>query len=223
MPTRARLRAAVMLGAGSLIGISVSSCGSGGSPAASAPSPSSGSLAAPAGAAGFAFPIRATVSYGNTHHDYPATDIFARCGSAVVAPTDGVISEVSLRDSWDRDLNSGASRGGLSYSMVGAGPVRSYGSHLRWIVPAVKPGAMVKQGQLIGEVGNTGDAASVACHLHFGISPACGTGDWWVRRGVISPYRYLKAWQAGQNLSPATAVATWRAKHGCPKTPSADA
>ena len=30
------------------------------------------------------------VSYGGTHHDYPASDVFG-CGAIVVAPTDGTV------------------------------------------------------------------------------------------------------------------------------------
>jgi peptidoglycan LD-endopeptidase LytH len=179
------------------------------------PSPS----VSPVKPAGFTFPVKAKTSFGRTHHDYPATDIFAACGSTVVAPTDGVISEVSLKDTWNRKVNDGATRGGLSFSMVGARGVRYYGSHLRAIAANIRPGVAVTKGEVIGKVGNTGDAASVACHLHFGISPACSKGDWWIRRGRISPYPYLKAWQKGQNLDPAKEIAAWKAKHGCSKTP----
>jgi murein DD-endopeptidase MepM/ murein hydrolase activator NlpD len=168
---------------------------------------------------GFAFPIAAKARFGPTHHDYPATDIFARCGSTVVAPTSGVIREVSRKDMWNGDADDGADRGGLSYSMVDAQGVRYYGSHLRTLQPSIRPGAAVKEGDQIGSVGNSGDAAGLACHLHFGISPACGTGDWWIRRGAISPYPFLKAWQDGENLSPARAVAAWKAEHGCPANP----
>src|SRR5438270_13644224 len=33
----------------------------------------------------YAFPVRCSVSYGHSHHDYPATDIFAARGCPVVA------------------------------------------------------------------------------------------------------------------------------------------
>jgi murein DD-endopeptidase MepM/ murein hydrolase activator NlpD len=68
----------------------------------------------------------------------------------------------------------------------------------------------VHAGQLIGEVGNSGDARYVASHLHFGISWPTGPGIWWVRRGEVYPWPYLDAWRAGIMLSPAAAVA---AKH----------
>ncbi len=245
MSTLTRLRAAVVLAGGALIGFMITGCGGADAPdvaGTASPSatveatrsppltrtptrtPTPAAVVAPprtaaARSAAFTFPIAAKASFGSTHHDYPATDIFARCGSTVVAPTAGVISEVSRHDTWDPDVNDGASRGGLSYSMVAAEGVRYYGSHLRSIAANIRPGAVVKNGDVIGAVGNTGDATDVPCHLHFGISPACGIGDWWIRRGTISPYRYLKAWQHGENLSPSTAVAQWKAQHGCSRKP----
>jgi hypothetical protein len=56
-------------------------------------------------------PVRAA-SYGRHHHDYPATDIFAACGTEVVAPTAGVVHEVSRVDLWDPAVNEGSTRGG---------------------------------------------------------------------------------------------------------------
>ena len=55
--------------------------------------------------------------------------------------------------------------------------------------------------------------------LHFGLSPVCGPGDWWNRRGVVTPYAYLKAWQKGTQRSPVPAVTAWQQKHGCPTSP----
>jgi murein DD-endopeptidase MepM/ murein hydrolase activator NlpD len=171
----------------------------------------------------YTFPVRSSkVSFGRGHHDYPATDIFAPCGSSVVAPVSGKVSEVSRTDVWSSRKNDGATRGGLSFSIIGMDGVRYYGSHLRMIATPIVPGHQVKVGDLIGEVGNTGDARGLSCHVHFGISPACGTGDWWTRRGVLAPYPFLKSWQAAHNRSPTAAVTAWRTAHGCPKTPTTD-
>jgi murein DD-endopeptidase MepM/ murein hydrolase activator NlpD len=169
---------------------------------------------------GYWFPVSpsSVASYGHAHHDYPATDVFAPCGTAVVAVTAGVISEVSLVDRWDPATNLGADRGGLSISLVGDDGVRYYGSHLSVVTEGVAAGVRVQAGQLLGKVGNTGDAAGIACHLHFGLSPPCGVGDWDVRRGVIYPWPYLDAWKAGQPTSPATETALWARDHSdlCP-------
>jgi murein DD-endopeptidase MepM/ murein hydrolase activator NlpD len=172
----------------------------------------------------YVFPVRSnSVKYGRVHHDYPATDIFARCGSDVVAPTAGRITEISRTDDWTSRTDDGADRGGLSFSLVGADGVRYYGSHLRRIASSVTVGRRVGAGTILGQVGNTGDARGIACHLHFGISPVCGgSGDWWIRRGVISPYPFLKSWQANGAHAPVATVVAWKAKHGCPKTPTVD-
>lgn len=84
-------------------------------------------------------------------------DIFAPKGTPVVAPTAGVITRVANgglggKTVWMRDL-----RRGHSY----------YFAHLdsQW----VKSGMMVKQGDVLGTVGNTGNAATTPAHLHFGV------------------------------------------------------
>src|SRR6478609_3123509 len=157
--------------------------------------------------------------YGRSHHDYPAADIFASCGTTVIAPIAGTISEMSTKDVWDPKVNDGATRGGLSVTIVGEDGVRYYGSHLSAIDPAIVVGGHVNVGQPLGKVGNTGDARGIACHLHFGISPPCAVGDWQVRRGEIQPAPYLDKWRAGDTgASPIDAVSSWRAAHSseCP-------
>lgn len=169
----------------------------------------------------FVFPVAGKVSYAHVHHDYPATDILAKCGSTVRAATSGTILETNRVDKWKRSVNAGATRGGLSVSIKGDDGVRYYGSHLEFINANVKPGVHVKAGQTLGKVGETGDAS--ACHLHFGISPVCqATGDWWTQRGVIWPWRYLDSWRKGGNKSPVAEIKAWQGKHGCPKKPTVD-
>jgi murein DD-endopeptidase MepM/ murein hydrolase activator NlpD len=161
----------------------------------------------------YVFPVKpaSAATYGRYHHDYPATDIFASCGTEVVAPTAGVVHEVSRVDLWDPAVNAGSTRGGLSVSIIGRDGVRYYGSHFQTIRKGVEPGVKVATGQLLGTVGRTGSARPTPCHLHFGISPPCGAGDWQVRRGVVPTWPYLDAWKAGTQRSPAKEVAAWRA------------
>lgn len=195
------------------------------SSAAPSPSRTPAAVAATSARPPYLFPVSSkTAKFGRAHHDYPATDIFAPCGTSVVAPTGGTISEVTRTDHWSARKNDGGERGGLSISIVGTDGVRYYGSHLRSIASSIAAGRQVQAGEVLGKVGNTGDARGLACHLHFGLSPACGKGDWWVRRGVVSPYPFLKAWQAGKQPgpSPVKSVSDWRAEHGCPKAPRAD-
>lgn len=163
------------------------------------------------------FPVRGSTSYVRAHHDYPATDIFAGCGRRAVSPVDGVVLELSRRDRWDPATNLGAQRGGKFVSIRGRDGVRYYLSHFAGIRNVVRPGLRVRAGQHIAWVGHTGSARSTPCHVHFGLSPVCkGTGQWWVRRGVVAPYRFLRSWEQGGNRSPAGAVAAWQRDHGCP-------
>ncbi len=162
------------------------------------------------------FPVAGPVHYTPYHHDYPAVDIIARCGTPVVSPVDGTVLEVSRVDRWDPATDRGADRGGLSFSIRGRDGVRYYGSHLRRLKPGLRAGTELRSGDPVGRVGSTGDARGIACHLHFGISPVCrGTGDWRVRRGAVPPYAFLRSWQHGGHLSPVAAVRRWQARHGC--------
>ena len=163
----------------------------------------------------YRFPVAGCrTSYGRSHHDYPATDIFAARGCAVVAPVDGRIDEVSRSDRWSPASDRGDDRGGRSVSLVGVDGVRYYGSHLEAVAAGIAPGALVRAGRLLGRVGNSGSARVTATHLHFGISWPTRPGVWWVRRGVVSPWRYLDSWRAGGDLSPASAVRAARAAAG---------
>ncbi|MEU4478049.1 M23 family metallopeptidase [Micromonospora sp. NPDC023966] len=170
------------------------------------------------------FPVRAgNVDYHPTHSGYPGTDIFADCGEPVVAVTDGVILEVSRVDRFSRRGPLGPYNGGLSVSLLGDDGVRYYGSHLSAIAGGVDAGVRVRAGQQLGKVGRTGNANNV-CHLHFGLSPKCtGHDDWWIRRGVVWPAKYLDSWRGRGNRGPAAEVTAWQRRHGCPKAPSGSA
>src|SRR3954453_22005625 len=155
----------------------------------------------------YVYPVqRCGSTYSTSHHDYPASDIFTQKGCAFVAVTSGRVDEVSFTDRWDPQVDSGASRGGRSVSVVGDAGVRYYGSHLLRIGPGIRPGARVTAGQLLGLIDNSGDAKYTATHVHFGLSWPTRSGLWWIRRGEVWPQRYLAAWRAGRNLSPAAEV-----------------
>jgi hypothetical protein len=174
--------------------------------------------AAPASAApNYVFPVAdCAVNYARAHHDYAATDILAKKGCKFVSPVNGVIDEVNRVDLWSGKTNLGIDRGGLYVSVIGEDSVRYYGSHLISVVASIQPGVAVKAGQILGKVGSTGSARGTAPHLHFGISwPTPSQPNvWWVRRGVVLPWKYLDAWKAGKDLSPAKAVAAALAKNG---------
>jgi murein DD-endopeptidase MepM/ murein hydrolase activator NlpD len=82
-------------------------------------------------------------------------DIATRMGVHVVVPADGLVSEIS----YDRDV-------GLMVKVDhGHGMTSWYGHLLR---SAVKQGNMVKRGDLIGYVGNSG--RSTGSHLHYSVT-----------------------------------------------------
>jgi murein DD-endopeptidase MepM/ murein hydrolase activator NlpD len=174
--------------------------------------------AAPATAAPtYIFPVAdCAVNYARAHHDYAATDILAKKGCRFVSPVNGVVDEVNRKDLWSGKTNLGIDRGGLYVSVIGEDGVRYYGSHLMSVVPSIQPGVTVKAGQLLGKVGATGSARGTSPHLHFGISwPTPSQPNvWWVRRGVVLPWKYLDAWKSGKDLSPAKAVAAALTKNG---------
>jgi len=107
---------AVLLVAGVLLGILVERDG----PAAGRSTPgSSWSPATPSAGTGptpgqstavpprYVFPVAGAAEYEKTHHDYPATDIIAPCGFPVLAVTDGVVLEVSRKDTYDAGTDDG--------------------------------------------------------------------------------------------------------------------
>ena len=165
----------------------------------------------------YVFPVvGCEVNYAQAHHDYPATDILAKAGCKYVAPTKGVVDEVNRIDSWSGKTNLGGDRGGLYVSIIGDDGVRYYGSHLRSIPKSIQPGVVVKAGRLLGGIGASGSARGTAPHVHFGISwpTSLDAGAWWVRRGAVLPWKYLNAWKAGKDLSPAKEVNAKKLKFG---------
>jgi len=167
---------------------------------------SAGSVAASDGNE-YPIPIDFLSSFSVTHSQYPATDIFAKCGSNVVAPVTGIVNGLRRTDLWNRRTDNPWHRGGKFVSIIGNDGVRYYLSHLESIVDKVTVGFVVQGGVRIGTVGKTGRAG--ACHVHFGISPPCKNQEWWVRRGVISPYSYLVHWRNDTERGPAAEIRQW--------------
>jgi murein DD-endopeptidase MepM/ murein hydrolase activator NlpD len=163
----------------------------------------------------YVFPIvGCDYTYAKAHHDYPATDILAKAGCRYVAATSGVIDEVNRIDSWSGKTNLGVDRGGLYVSFIGDDGVRYYASHLKSIPKSIEPGVVVKAGRFLGTVGATGSARGTKPHIHFGLSWSTPPQTWWVRRGMVWPWKYLDAWKVGKDLSPAKEVEAKRLKLG---------
>ncbi len=165
----------------------------------------------------YVFPVSGcAVTYANSHHNYPATDILAKAGCKYVAPTSGVIDQVADKDIWRSTTSLGPDRGGLSVSIIGDDGVRYYGSHFKKIATGIKPGVRVEAGQLVAYIGNSGSARGTAPHVHFGLSwpTPPEAGAWWVRRGMLYPWKYLDAWKIGKDLSPVKAITALKLKVG---------
>ena len=113
------------------------------------------------------------------HH---AIDIMAARGTPVLAVEDGTIKKL---------FNSKA--GGLSiYQFDPSEAYCYYYAHLDSYADAVKEGALVKRGDVIGFVGSTGNASPDAPHLHFAIFQLTSEKQWW-KGEPINPYPILKS------------------------------
>ncbi|MDO9443884.1 MAG: M23 family metallopeptidase [Dehalococcoidia bacterium] len=163
-----------------------------------------------AGAAAYAFPVSpipsASFDTQVNGHPYPATDVFAAAGTAIVAVTSGTVGFVNRVDRWSERPNDGATRGGLYLAVRGADGLQYYYSHLADIRPDLEAGTWVEPGDLLGHVGTSGNARFTPPHLHFGISCPTEPDDWERRVGEFNPIPYLVAWSAGDaTRSPAEA------------------
>lgn len=148
----------------------------------------------------YAFPVAGPdVFFDDYHLNYPATDLTG-CRQTVRAPISGLIVDVRKIDNWDPAVDDPGTRGGLTITMHGDDFVRYYFSHLGRLM--VKRGQRVESGQKIATVGQSGNARTTLCHLHFGISRICPQSEQNLRRGEIWPAKYLRAWQRGEQLSP---------------------
>ena len=86
-------------------------------------------------------------------------DIFAPKGTAVVAVTDGIISYIGEQP-----------KGGLCLWLTNESGTSFYYAHLdRW-APGLFEGMEVRIGDLLGYVGNTGNAKTTPPHLHFAVN-----------------------------------------------------
>jgi len=104
---------------------------------------------------------------GGRVHD--AIDIHAPRGTPVLATTDGSIIKLH---------HSGL--GGITiYQLDDDGRTRYYYAHLDRYADGIAQGVRVTRGQVIGYVGDTGNAAPGDCHLHFAIAILNDVSRWW--------------------------------------------
>jgi murein DD-endopeptidase MepM/ murein hydrolase activator NlpD len=113
---------------------------------------------------------------------HEALDIMAPRGTPVLATADGTI--VKLFDS---------KPGGLTiYQFDPTGTLAYYYAHLDRYAAGIKEGLAVKQGEVIGYVGVTGNANPNAPHLHFAIFKLGPEKHWW-QGTPVNPYPYFVA------------------------------
>ncbi|WP_405084362.1 M23 family metallopeptidase [Microbispora sp. NBC_01389] len=164
----------------------------------------------------YAFPVKGCrVSYSRKLLVLPKTTIWAGKGCAFVSPVDGEVEEVNVRNQWAPSTDRGADREGRYVTVKGADGVLYLGGHLDSVVEDLKPGAKVKAGQLLGRVGNSGNARDTASNLYFAISWPTAPQNWWIRRGIVPPWPFLDAWDDGnRTVSPRKAMLTLRKRLG---------
>ena len=111
-------------------------------------------------------------SHGRSHK---GIDIMAERGTKVYSATEGLVADL-------RNNNLG----GKVIWILGPSGSWHYYAHLDGHKRGLNVGDYVHKGDLIGYVGNTGNARHTAPHLHYGIY-LNGKG-----RGAVNPYSYLR-------------------------------
>ena len=100
--------------------------------------------------------------YGPGFRFHLGTDVFAPHGTPVRAPVDGVAR------------TSTSELGGLSVKVVMPDGTYFYLAHLSGLVDGFVDGMAVRTGDIVGYVGDSGNARGGAPHLHLGIYPYGG-------------------------------------------------
>ena len=100
--------------------------------------------------------------YGPGFRFHLGTDVFAAHGTPVRAPVDGVLKSANN------------SLGGLSLKLVMPDATYFYLAHLSGLVDGFVEGMTVRTGDVVGYVGNSGNARTTPPHLHIGIYPRGG-------------------------------------------------
>jgi peptidoglycan LD-endopeptidase LytH len=117
-------------------------------------------------------------SEGRQHN---ALDIMAAQGTPVLAASDGVIRRIFYSE-----------RGGNTiYQLSAYGNMVFYYAHLDRYADGIVEGKAVRQGEVIGYVGDTGNAGAGNYHLHFAIWTVSDPKKFY-RGDNINPYPLLR-------------------------------
>ena len=128
------------------------------------------------------FPVGGANSYsddfGAPRHQgrHEGVDIMADRGTPLLAVDNASVIRLSRAES---------GLGGISLWLERADGVQYYYAHMTSIAAGLDVGSAVGAGQVVGTVGNTGDARYGAPHLHFEIHPGGGA--------ATDPYTHLVA------------------------------
>lgn len=120
-------------------------------------------------------------SEGRIHN---AMDIMAPGGAPVLAATEGKIAKLLISD-----------RGGITiYQLSKDEKLVFYYAHLQRYADGLTEGQVAKQGEVIGYVGDTGNAGTGNYHLHFALWSVADPKRYW--DGInINPYPLLREGQ----------------------------
>ena len=112
-------------------------------------------------------------------HD--AIDIMAPLGTPVLAASTGIVEKLFYSDA-----------GGTTIYIRSPDRTRLYYyAHLDHYARGIHEGLVVRRGQPIGTVGDTGNANRDAPHLHFEIGVTTPDRKWYERKSVLNPYPLL--------------------------------
>lgn len=117
------------------------------------------------------FPVQGPCSFGDTYgaprsggRAHEGVDIIAKAGLWIYAVRDGTLSK--------RYLDAPGSLSGNGWRLTAADGTYFFYAHLTTFAPGLTVGSAVKAGQILGQVGMTGDAS--ISHLHFEVHPGGG-------------------------------------------------
>jgi murein DD-endopeptidase MepM/ murein hydrolase activator NlpD len=134
--------------------------------------------------------------YVPSFHLHQGTDLFAPLGTPVRAPFDGILR------------HSDGPVGGLASYVTAPDGSYAYLAHLSALFPGQVDGMAVRQGDVVGFVGNTGNAAGGATHVHFELHPKGGA--------AADPKATLDAWIADALARAPGVIARIRAQRQAP-------
>jgi murein DD-endopeptidase MepM/ murein hydrolase activator NlpD len=146
---------------------------------------------------GYVFPVFGPAAFGNTFGAFRADvagkwhhgeDLVAPFGTPLLAVADGTLFSVGWNDI-----------GGWRLWLRDAAGNEFYYAHLSAYSPLAIAGKRVQAGDVLGFVGDSGDAEGGPPHLHFEIHPVEFLQYGY--DGAVAPYPFLVAWRRAEDAS----------------------